>query len=119
MNDNVNSPAHYTAGKIECIDALESMMAGWSDPTQAALAWQTVKYIWRADLKDNKLQDIKKAQFYLSRLRETVEAQVYSHSCFSCKYQFHCEIRAMKGDLAPGEKCLTWRSAIAPERSET
>lgn len=66
--DPVNHPAHYTAGKIECIDALESMAAGYTDPVQAGLAWQIVKYIWRSPLKGNQKEDLEKAEFYLKRL---------------------------------------------------
>lgn len=68
MCDPVNHPAHYTAGKIECIDALESMAAGYSDPVQAGLAWQIVKYVWRSPLKGNQKEDLEKAEFYLKRL---------------------------------------------------
>jgi hypothetical protein len=28
MNDNVNRPKHYTQGKVECIDAIESATMG-------------------------------------------------------------------------------------------
>ena len=43
--DMVNDPPHYTAGSVECIDALESMVMGYKDTVQAGLAWQVVKYI--------------------------------------------------------------------------
>lgn len=66
--DNVNHPAHYTAGCVECIDALESMACGYDVPVQASLAWQVGKYIWRAPLKSNKLEDLEKAKWYLERL---------------------------------------------------
>ena len=66
--DQVNHPAHYTAGPVECIDALESMAAGYSDPVQAGLAWQIVKYVWRSPLKGNQKEDLEKAEFYLKRL---------------------------------------------------
>lgn len=66
--DNVNHPAHYTAGDVECIDALESMACGYDVPVQASLAWQVGKYIWRAPLKHNKLEDLEKAKWYLDRL---------------------------------------------------
>ena len=72
-NDMVNHPAHYTAGSVECIDALESMVSGYKDTTQAGLAWQVVKYIWRLPLKNNALEDAKKARFYLDRLIEKLE----------------------------------------------
>ena len=67
-DDAVSHPAHYTAGTVECIDALESMASGYTDTVQAGLAWQTVKYIWRSPLKENQLQDLKKARWYLDRL---------------------------------------------------
>ena len=71
--DMVNHPAHYTAGNVECIDALESMSVGYQDTVQAALAWQVVKYIWRSPLKGKPLEDLQKAQFYLNRLIEKVK----------------------------------------------
>ena len=71
--DMVNHPAHYTAGNVECIDALESMSVGYQDTVQAALAWQVVKYIWRSPLKGKQLEDLQKAQFYLNRLIEKVK----------------------------------------------
>lgn len=72
-NDMVNHPAHYNAGSVECIDALESMVPGYKDTVQAALAWQVVKYVWRLPLKNNALEDAKKAQFYLDILIEKLE----------------------------------------------
>lgn len=71
--DMVNHPAHYTAGNVECIDALESMSMGYHDAVQAALAWQVVKYIWRSPLKGKQLEDLRKARFYLNRLIEKVK----------------------------------------------
>ena len=71
--DMVNHPAHYTAGNVECIDALESMSVGYQNTVQAALAWQVVKYIWRSPLKGKPLEDLQKAQFYLNRLIEKVK----------------------------------------------
>ena len=71
--DMVNHPAHYTAGNVECIDALESMSVGYRDTVQAALAWQVVKYIWRSPLKGKPMEDLQKAQFYLNRLIEKVK----------------------------------------------
>ena len=75
MNDPVNHPAHYTAGGIECIDALESMATGYPDSVLAGLAWQVVKYVWRCPLKCKPLEDLKKARFYLNRMIDRLEAQ--------------------------------------------
>lgn len=71
--ENVNHPEHYNQGGIECIDALNAMVSGYSDPVDAVLAWQVVKYIWRHPFKFNALEDLKKAQFYLSRLIDHLE----------------------------------------------
>ena len=73
LKDMVHHPPHYTAGSIECIDALESMAMGYQDPVQAGLAWQVVKYIWRSPLKGKQAEDLDKATFYLNRLRERVK----------------------------------------------
>lgn len=68
-------PPHYNAGSIECIDALNAMVESWHDPVAAVLAWQSVKYIWRSPFKGNPAQDIRKAQFYLSRLLDQYERE--------------------------------------------
>lgn len=79
--DMVNHPSHYTFGKVECIDALESMAEGYNvfsgskkgPCVFASLAWQVVKYIWRAPLKGKMHEDLMKAKFYLERLITKVE----------------------------------------------
>lgn len=68
-NDLVNHPTHYTSsGGIECIDAIEACISSYNEVTHASLVWQVVKYLWRAPLKGNYAQDIRKAQFYMNRL---------------------------------------------------
>lgn len=71
-NDNVNHPAHYTAGGIECIDAIAAALTCQTDPMHAWLTGQVLKYMWRWPLK-NGLEDLKKARFYLDRLIADVE----------------------------------------------
>jgi hypothetical protein len=58
--DPVNNPAHYTTGGIETIDFIEAKRLGYN-------LGNVVKYITRADHKGNKLEDLRKAQWYLSR----------------------------------------------------
>lgn len=65
-NDNVNRPSHYTAGKIECIDAMESSVTGL-EGMEAVLTAQIIKYIWRWK-KKNGVEDLRKAEWYLKRL---------------------------------------------------
>ena len=58
--DNVNHPAHYKVGGIETIDFIEAKKLGYN-------LGNVVKYITRADHKGNKLEDLRKAQWYLTR----------------------------------------------------
>lgn len=50
-HDNVNHPAHYTAGGVECIDAIAAALTCQKDPMQAWLTGQVLKYMWRWPLK--------------------------------------------------------------------
>lgn len=67
-NDMVNHPKHYTSSGIECIDAIEAALSSYSNPKDAFLVGQVIKYLWRAPLKGTYEQDIKKAQWYLNKL---------------------------------------------------
>lgn len=57
-HDPVNHPKHYTAhpSGIECITITRFMGFNLGN---------AVKYIWRADLKHDALEDLKKAVWYL------------------------------------------------------
>lgn len=65
-NDTVNHPAHYTKGKVECIDAIESAVTGLKG-MEAVLTGNIIKYVWRWKHK-NSAEDLRKAKFYLTRL---------------------------------------------------
>jgi Protein of unknwon function (DUF3310) len=70
--DMVNSPPHYTAGGIETIDFIEAKGLNYN-------LGQVVKYISRADFKGRRLEDLKKAQFYLNReikISEDIEGEM-------------------------------------------
>lgn len=60
MADAVNHPKHYNAhpSGVECIDVVEHM------PFNVGNA---VKYLWRAGLKGDALEDLKKARWYVER----------------------------------------------------
>ena len=58
--DLVNQPPHYTAGGIETIDFIEAKKLNYN-------LGNVVKYLTRADHKGNKLEDLRKAQWYLTR----------------------------------------------------
>ena len=68
--DPVNSPSHYTAGKAEAIDVIEDAIDSAPDVTFGFLQGQVLKYMLRLWLKENPLEDAKKARWYLNRLIE-------------------------------------------------
>ena len=70
MGDTVNHPDHYTGGKVECIDAIDSAVAGL-EGKPAYYTGQVIKYMWRWGRK-NGLEDLRKAEWYLKRLIECV-----------------------------------------------
>jgi len=58
--DVINHPSHYTRGKIEVIDFIEDQQLPYH-------LGNVIKYITRAGYKGDKLEDLKKARWYLDR----------------------------------------------------
>ena len=58
--DLVNHPPHYTGhpSGIECIQVVEHM---------GFCLGNAVKYVWRADLKGNAIEDLEKVRWYIDR----------------------------------------------------
>ena len=58
--DNVNHPPHYTQhpSGVECIQITEHMGFNLGN---------AIKYVWRADLKNDAVEDLRKAVFYINR----------------------------------------------------
>ena len=67
-DDRVNSPSHYTSGKREVIDTIEDAVKDAPSNIFGMLQGQVLKYVLRVWLKDNPLEDLKKARWYLDRL---------------------------------------------------
>ena len=65
MSDNVNSPAHYREGTIECIDYIEDFLS--REEYIGYLRGNIAKYLHRWRYK-NGLEDLNKAQWYGGRL---------------------------------------------------
>jgi len=59
-SDPINHPKHYTShpSGVECIDITQHMMFNTGN---------AMKYIWRADLKGNAIEDLEKAIWYLNQ----------------------------------------------------
>lgn len=60
MSDTVNHPSHYLAhpSGIECIQITEHMGFNLGN---------ALKYIWRCDLKNDAIEDLEKAAWYVQR----------------------------------------------------
>ena len=60
MTDNVNHPKHYVShpSGIECIQITEHMGFNLGN---------AIKYVWRADLKNDAIEDLEKAVWYIQR----------------------------------------------------
>jgi hypothetical protein len=78
MHDPVNHPKHYTSHpakcdcgrSIECIQIAEHMGFNLGN---------AMKYIWRSDLKNDAIEDLKKAAWYINReiqRRETSKQEI-------------------------------------------
>ena len=59
-DDPVNHPSHYTYGTIECLDYIE-------DKGFDFCLGNAIKYITRAGHKEDAVEDLKKAIFYINR----------------------------------------------------
>lgn len=60
QEDVINHPSHYTRGKIEVIDFIEDQQLPYH-------LGNVIKYVARAGHKGDKLEDLKKARWYLDR----------------------------------------------------
>lgn len=58
-NDPTN-PSHYKSGGLECIDVIEAFRLGFR-------LGNAIKYILRAGKKGNKIEDLRKAMWYIDR----------------------------------------------------
>lgn len=60
MTDKIEHPKHYTShpSGIECIDVAEHM---------SFCRGNAIKYLWRAGQKDDELEDLLKAAWYIER----------------------------------------------------
>ena len=69
--DPVNHPAHYNGhpSGVECIQIAEHMGFNLGN---------ALKYIWRADLKGNAIEDLNKAAWYVQREIERRERNGYT-----------------------------------------
>ena len=66
MKEMVDHPDHYNQGKIEVIDAIEDWNLNFCEGN-------VIKYVARHRHKDEPLEDLRKARWYLARLIARIE----------------------------------------------
>lgn len=122
MSDNVNHPAHYTAGQIEVIDLIENVVGTMTDPVAAFLTGQVLKYVCRWDKKGG-AEDLKKAEWYLKRLIRKTEGAFDEERCCcaTCGMSvadlrindidkvFRCGAKPEAPSVDPAGRCDSWR----------
>ena len=71
VTSSVNSPSHYMIGSFEVIDIIRELLHN-SDmsPFAGACAGNVLKYIFRYPFKGKRIEDLNKAQKYLTWLIE-------------------------------------------------
>ena len=69
-HDAVNHPSHYTAGGIECIEALKAATTRLTG-IEAVCTANAIKYLWRWKDK-NGTEDLNKSIWYIKRLIQEV-----------------------------------------------
>ena len=66
-NDEVNNPKHYTSGKIEALEIIEDATKDLNG-LEAFSIGSALKYLIRFDKKNDPIQDLQKAVFYIERV---------------------------------------------------
>jgi hypothetical protein len=64
--ERVDHPSHYNKGKFEVIDVIHDWGLDFSEGN-------VIKYVARSKLKDDRLEDLKKARWYLDYLIKSIE----------------------------------------------
>ena len=66
--DPVNHPSHYETGKFECIEVMKEVFG--EESVKAFCLLNAFKYLYRCKRKNNKTEDIKKANWYINKYLE-------------------------------------------------
>lgn len=108
MNDPINHPTHYTShpSGVEPITITKHMNFCLGN---------VIKYVMRADYKGNRLDDLKKAQYYLNLEIETEKSKIkFMHMPYSSKEEF----KKTWPDVPDGDINITQYLNMAPKNRE-
>ncbi len=110
MTDNVNHPAHYTQGGVECIEALKAATVH-KKGIEAICVANVIKYLWRYEEKNGK-EDIKKAKWYLEYLLKELDI-AHEGEDTSFDYDFSDDVgdclKCKYNDVEFGDDGITWK----------
>lgn len=73
MSDPVNRPAHYTQGRIECIEAIREALG--DEAFVAFCRGTAIKYAWRSGKKANHAEDLRKGAWYLTKAADVLTSK--------------------------------------------
>ena len=68
LTERVNHPSHYNQGKYEVIDVIRDWGLDFTEGN-------VVKYLARSKYKENRIEDLKKARWYLDYLINQLEKE--------------------------------------------
>lgn len=66
--NNINHPAHYNKGTMECLDVIKACLSG--SEFKGFLKGNVMKYMYRKGDKGDALEDLNKACWYAKKLME-------------------------------------------------
>lgn len=66
--DNINHPAHYNKGTMECLDVIKACLS--NSEFRGFLKGNVIKYMYRKGDKGDALEDLNKACWYAKKLME-------------------------------------------------
>lgn len=105
VDDVVNHPSHYTDGKFETIEAIESWRLGYH-------LGNAIKYISRAGKKskDTELEDLRKARWYIKRYLDYHHLQAESLRAIE-----YAADKGLDQDLSGAVLCLSVATLLSEE----
>lgn len=108
VNDVINHPSHYTDGKFETIEAIESWRLGYH-------LGNAVKYISRAGKKskDTELEDLRKARWYIKRYLDHRRDDTESLRAIA-----YAADKGLDQDLSGAMLCLSVSALISDEMQD-
>lgn len=107
-NDIINHPSHYTDGKFETIEAIESWQLGYH-------LGNAVKYISRAGKKskDTELEDLRKARWYITRYLDH-----HRDDTESLRAMEYAADKGLDQDLSGAMLCLSVSALLSDEMQD-